>query len=83
MADIPFIKLFHTPNSGYFLDVNKNEILPISENSFQYLRAVLANGKDGIGMPKELIELKDLGYLTTESIVKEIRHPYTDFLDFF
>lgn len=83
MADIPFIKLFHTPNSAYFLDVNKNEILPVSEDSFQYLRAILSNGSNGGSIPKELIELKDLGYLTTESNVKEIRHPYTDFLDLF
>lgn len=34
MDDIPFIKTFHTPNSAYFLDVNKDEILPISEDSF-------------------------------------------------
>lgn len=83
MVEKPFIKLFQTPINFYLLDVNKNDIIPISENSFQYLRAVLADGKEREKMPQEVIELKNQGYLATESAVKEVRHPATDFLDLF
>lgn len=57
MVDIPFIKLFRTPNSFYFLDRNKNDIIPISEDSFQYLRALFTNDRDELAMPQELINL--------------------------
>lgn len=33
----PFIELFRTPNNCYFLDVNKNELIPISEPSYAAL----------------------------------------------
>lgn len=37
----PFIKLFHTPNSGYFYDVGKNEIIRIPENVYLHLSEVM------------------------------------------
>jgi len=43
---IPFIKLFSTPNSSYLLDVNKNEFIPISKPSFQYLSALMSGKGD-------------------------------------
>lgn len=81
--EVPFIKLFHSPNAGYFLDVNKNEILQVSEDSFEYLNAVLTHKKDNLTISDELIELKKEGYLTTESVVKEVRHPFSNYLDTF
>ena len=78
--DKPFIKLFHTPNNGYFLDVNKNELVRVSGSSYEFLSSIMS-GKNGSEdtIPQELIELKSCGYLTTESNVKEVRHPYSAF----
>jgi uncharacterized protein len=81
--DKPFIKLFHTPNAGYFLDVNKDEILSVSEGSFQYLKAVSCDKADGLDMPEELAELKSQGYLTSEPVVKHVQHYYSQFLETF
>jgi uncharacterized protein len=79
----PFIKLFHTPNAGYFLDVNKDEILPIGEGSFKYLNAVLLDKDTGLDMPEELADLKSQGYLTCESAVKQVQHFYSQYLEIF
>lgn len=81
--DKPFIQLFHTPNVGYFLDVNKDEILPISESSFQYLKAVLLDEDNDFDMPEELTDLKSRGYLTNESTVKRVQHFYSQNLEAF
>jgi uncharacterized protein len=83
MGSVPFIKLFRTPNAGYFLDVNKNKIILISDRSYQYLSSVLSNIDNEICMPEELIELKSQGYLASESVVKEVRHVYSDSLALF
>ncbi len=82
-TDKPFIKLFRTPNAGYFLDVNKDEILPISDSSFQYLDAFLSDKDNGLDMPEELVNLKSQGYLTTESVVKRVQHSYSQNLETF
>jgi hypothetical protein len=76
----PFVKLFHTPNKGYFLDVKKDEILPISEGSFQYLNAVLFDKANSLDMPEELVDLKSQGFLTSGPVVKQIQHSYSQFL---
>lgn len=76
----PFVELFRTPNGNYFLDVNKNELIPISEPSFNYLRAILAGTGSDTPMPQELEELQAQGYLASQSVVQEIRHPYSRFL---
>ena len=83
MVDIPFIKLFQTPNGYYFLDVNQNEILSISKNSFTYLSALLSGKFDKMVIPKEIGVLKAQGYLSTQSTVKAIYHPHTKFVDIF
>ena len=75
---VPFIKLFRTPRSSYFLDINKDEIVPISDESYYYLENVLgAKGLQSSSCNKidELIALEDEGYLQSESVVKEIGHP--------
>lgn len=83
MKGKPFIKLFHTPNSAYFLDINKNEIIQIDEATYLYLEnEVKGPGKEK-DIPEEVVELKKSGYLSTESNVKEICHPYTKFLGVF
>lgn len=82
--DKPFIQLFHTPNSCYFLDVNRNEFVPISVSSFQYLREIMLgiHGWEDF-TPDELRDLRTQGYLCSESAVKEVRHPYSNFLGTF
>lgn len=82
--DIPFIQLFRTPNAYYFLDVNKDEILPIGKDSFQYLHAVLNNKLvDILDLPEELVDLKSQGYLSSDSVVNNIQHPISQFLEVF
>ena len=82
--ETPFIQVFRTPNSCYFLDVNKNELVPVSRASFHYLCALLSGKDDGEEpVPQELHELHAQGYLASESAVKEVRHPYTKFIGTF
>jgi len=82
----PFIKLFKTPNSKYFLVVNKNEFVEVSDESYDYLSYILEN-EDSLDnlkqMPNELLEIQSMGYLSVESAVREVRHAYTDVLDVF
>lgn len=82
--EVPFIEVFRTPNSCYFLDVNENELIPISEASFQYLCALMSGKYDREQpVPQELSEFQAQGYLASESAVKEVRHPYTKFIGTF
>lgn len=77
----PFIKLFHTPNSGYFYDVGKNEIIRIPENVYQHLSCVI-KGTAELGQPDdeeicEMIEsFKEMGYLSTRR-PRKIQHSAT------
>jgi len=58
---IPFIKLFRTPNSSYFLDVNKNEFVPISATSFQYLSALMSGkGNCAYGKLRQYLLFKEI-----------------------
>ena len=64
--------------------MNRNEIIPISDNSFGYLHAILTDKENDIeNLPEELAKLKKSGYLSTQSAVKKIQHNYTRFLDIF
>ena len=82
--NIPFIQLFRTPNAYYFLDVNKDEILPIGKDLFQYLHAILNNKLvDTLDLPEELVALKSQGYLSSDSVVNNIQHPISQFLEVF
>ena len=80
----PFIQLFRTPNNWYVFDVNKSEILPVSGQSYDYLQSVM-NGDAAWGdeVPQELADLAGQGYLATESVVKEVKHPFVDYMDIF
>ena len=77
----PFIKLFHTPNSGYFYDVGKNEIIRIPENTYLHLSEVM----DGSAVldqsdDEEVLEViksfKELGYLSSKR-PRKIQHSAT------
>ena len=79
ILDKPFIKLFRTPNSGYFYDVGKNEIIRVPDNVFQHLSNVL-DGNSILNQPndedtRQLIEaITELGYLSSKHPNK-IQHP--------
>lgn len=80
----PFIQLFKTPRSQYVFDVNKNEMLPVSAESFDFLKQCMAGQADiGTASIEEIQELIREGYLRTESVVQEICHPYTPYLKYF
>ena len=77
----PFIQLFKTPRSRYVFDVNMNEILPISTESFSFLKKCMSGEADVTS--SEIAEINDLrqaGYLKTESVVDKIYHPYIPIL---
>ena len=80
----PFVQLFHTPNSAYLLDVNKNEFISINEQSYQYLHVLFAKQDvSQFPIPQELTDYKKNGYLATESAVEHVNHIYTEFLSHF
>jgi len=80
----PMIALFQTPNNNYFFDANKDEMISISYESYQYLNDIQkGNDISKAEVPGELSELMEKGYLKSESVVKEIRHVYTDYLKIF
>lgn len=83
MADIPFIKLFRTPNATYFLDVNKDEILPISKRSYNYLQDVLADNPNGTEMTEEIAGYKSNGYLLSRLNVQQLNHVCSQYLGAF
>lgn len=78
----PYIHLLKTINSGYFYDVNKNEIVSISEECYQ----ILDNGlkHDGIlgNESSEIISLINKGYLSDKR-VKKIEHPETENVEYY
>jgi len=77
----PFIKLFRTPNSQYFYDVGKNEIVRITSELFAYLQGLL----DGVEVQldqesQEMFDtLRNAGYLSDKH-PSIIQHPYTNYL---
>ena len=73
-----FIKTFKTPNSYYVFDVNSSAITAISEESYKYL-----NDSSASVVTDEINALKQNGYLTLDSVVSVIKHPYTDYLHYF
>ena len=80
----PFIQLFKTPRSQYVFDVNMNEILQISAESFSFLKRCMSGEADMTS--SEITEIQELclaGYLKTESVVQKIQHPYTPYLKCF
>lgn len=77
----PFVYLLNSINGKYFYDVNRNEIVSITESTFNYLKKI-QHGKveePTADVQKEIAYLRESGYLS-EHKVREIRHPATDFL---
>ena len=76
MSKKPFIQLFLTPNSAYLLDVNKNEIIPISKESYHYLFKSIRGELNDEPPTTEILELRSNGYLSTDSNVIRIPNFY-------
>ena len=78
----PMLKLIKSPNRHYCYDANENQIVPISEQLFQYIHFCQAGGEleepavtDDVY--SELHDLNEKGLLTNRSNVETIHHPYT------
>lgn len=76
----PFIHIFLVDNEAYFYDVNRNEIIKISNESFKILEGIKNNDSNAIKLNDELLQLKEKGYLS-EHRAKSIEHPTTNSLD--
>jgi len=82
----PFIQLFRTPNQCYCFDVNRHEFLAIDEDSYWYLDRLLKSNidnEDTLDEPQAITDLRASGYLSDESAVKSIKHPYSDYIELF
>ncbi len=77
------LSLFSTPNENYFFDVNRNEVVPISDASYAYLQQALGGKGTDLPAPAQVNMLKEQGYFSTESYIKEVRHIYSDYLSVF
>ena len=77
------LALFSTPNENYFFDVNRNEVVPISDASYAYLQQALGGKGTDLPAPAQVNMLKEQGYFSTESYIKEVRHIYSDYLSVF
>lgn len=79
MKKSPYIKLFKTINNCYFYDVNRNDIVPISKNTYDFLEEVSTKEtalSELNNIPQEIISLLNRGYLSNKR-VSEIEHPVT------
>ena len=77
----PFIKLFHTPNSGYFYDVGRNEIIRIPENVYLHLSevmdgSIMLDQSDDEDVLEMIESFKELGYLSSKR-PRKIQHSAT------
>ena len=80
----PFIQLFQTPRHQYVYDANKNEFLPVSKEAFSFLLECVNGTADITSSTLDEIQaLREQGYLKTESVVQDIFHPYTPYLEDF
>ena len=83
MRKKPFIKLFKTYLGHYFFDVNRNEIVPISLESYTYLKKLVELNQDNVDeyVTDEIVQLKAAGYLS-EKRVSILEHPSSDVLKY-
>jgi len=73
LQNSPFIHLFNVANKYCFYDVNKNNVLEISKEVYDYL---LNSDTSNENVLSEIKSLKNRGYLSTKRITK-IEHPMT------
>lgn len=80
----PFIRLIKSPITKYFYDVNRNEIVEVSRELYEYLERLLSNSS--IACPNELLseinDLRSCGYLS-ENRIQVMEHPFSHFIPHF
>ncbi|OOM11319.1 radical SAM protein [Clostridium saccharobutylicum] len=79
----PFIHLLSSINGFYFFDVNKNEIVNIEKDVYDFLMK-LTNDEEvqpNEEVNKKVDELRKRGYLSSKTL-KEIKHPESDNLEY-
>lgn len=81
MEFMPLIKIFKSIHGYYLFDANKNEILPISKDSYQFLELLKTKSKQlPEKIPNELEQLMKEGYMAPQQVQK-IKHPMTDYVE--
>lgn len=80
MSEIPFIKLIRTPFGKYAYDVNKNQMILLNDEIFDYLSGADESSLSDASKGK-IAELKQEGFLSSNHIQK-IYNPETDNIDF-
>ena len=80
MSEIPFIKLIKTPFGKYAYDVNKNQMIHLNDELYDYF-ASSCKGDVSDNIKVQIEELKKKGYLSSFHIQK-IRHPESDNIRF-
>ena len=80
----PFIHLLSSPNSKYVYEVNRNDIVEVSDQLYNALNDILRDRSDTIddSVKEEYECLKSQGYLSTHR-VSEIQHPVTPYLQYY
>ncbi|WP_143316278.1 Cys-rich peptide radical SAM maturase CcpM [Clostridium sp. HBUAS56017] len=79
----PFIHLLSSINGFYFYDVNRNEIVNVDKDVYDFLIKLL-NDEEVIPnkeVKNKVSELKENNYLSSNTI-KEIKHPESDKLEY-
>ena len=81
---IPFIHVFRTSVGNYFYDVNKNEIVKISEETFEILSKCEKNNMidERFYGNSEIKHLINRGYLRSDKVMVS-KHPDLDYIQFF
>ena len=77
MNDTPYIKLLKTPLGKYFYDVNKNDVVNISDELYGYLDTYGEKEKLSETAGREMEALKQNGFLSSHR-VKVVKHKMTD-----
>lgn len=77
----PFVLPIKTPLGKYFYEVNRNEIVKVNDELFEYIQGVLESDEpDCVNVPEDVksqyYELIDCGYLSSHH-VEDILHPMT------
>ena len=85
MNGVPFIHLIQSPMGWYFYDVNRHDIVQVSEGAYTALEAILQGKNTAEIDPEAMSEidyLQSTGYLSDNKI-KKSEHPSTKFLPYY
>ncbi len=77
----PLVLLYKTPLGHYFYETNRNEIVSVNENLYQYIKGILTEDNSETvevseETKEEYLELQEYGYLSPPC-VQNVQHPLT------